>query len=243
MSWMKFSMLLCTGVLLVGLGAATARADDPPAPPRDRGDNWDNGPATSGPGAARRGPAARRPQPPRGDEGGAPDARPEAREPGGAGPESPDRGPRRPPRPGAGERDRPFPPEGPGGPEYGPPPPGGPMGDRPRPREDFESMKTRDPELYKAIQQDHELERQTHDLAEQYRQDSKDERVKIKEKLSEIVGKHFEVRQQLRTLEVKRLEQQVKQLHERIEQREKNRKEIIEKRLNELIGDDDREHF
>jgi uncharacterized protein YPO0396 len=87
------------------------------------------------------------------------------------------------------------------------------------------------------------LEGQTRELADQYRQASKDQRAKIKEKLTDIVGKHFEVRQTLRNLEVKRLEQQLKQLRDKIDQREKNRKDIVGKRVVELTSADDEEHF
>ena len=53
MSWLKFSIVLSTGVLIVGLCATAALSDDAP-PSRDRGDNWDSGPdlgalAESGP--------------------------------------------------------------------------------------------------------------------------------------------------------------------------------------------------
>ena len=131
-----------------------------------------------------------------------------------------------------------------GGPEGDrPQPPGPPPGYPPRGREDFESLKTKDPELFKAIQEDRDLERQTRDQADQYRRAGKDEQAKIKEKLVEIVNKHFEVRQQLRNLEVKRLEQQLKQLRDKIDQRAKNRKEIVEKRIIELTGADEGEHF
>ena len=105
---------------------------------------------------------------------------------------------------------------------------------------DFESLKTRDPELYEAMQDDRDLERQTRDLAAQF---SHSGEVKIKEKLAEIVDKHFAVRQQLRMLEVKRLEQQVKQLRDKIEQREKDRKVIVAKRISELVGPSEDEHF
>ncbi len=101
-----------------------------------------------------------------------------------------------------------------------------------------------DPELYKATQADRELESQSHVLAEQYRRaGSSDNKAKIKEDLVQIVNQHFEVRQQLRNLEVKRLEQQVKQLHDKIELRAKNRKDLIEKRMIELTGEDEGEHF
>jgi predicted nucleic acid-binding Zn-ribbon protein len=107
----------------------------------------------------------------------------------------------------------------------------------------IESIKARDPDLYKAMQEDRDLERQTRGLADQFRRADKDEQAKIKTKLAEVVDKHFAVRQQLRTLEVKRLEQQVKELRERIEQREKSRKDIVSKRITELTGTDEGEHF
>ncbi len=108
---------------------------------------------------------------------------------------------------------------------------------------DFQSLKTRDPELYKLMQEDRTLERQSRELSEQFRRTDKDDQGKIKEKLADVVDKHFAVRQQLRTLEVKRLEQQVKKLREKIDQREKSRNEIVSKRITELIGPEDDEHF
>ncbi len=104
-------------------------------------------------------------------------------------------------------------------------------------------MKTKDPEMFKAIQEDFDLERQTRDQATQYLRASKDEQAKIKAKLVETVNKHFEVRQQLRNLEVKHLEEQLKQLRDKIDQREKKRKELVEKRISELIGADEGERF
>jgi hypothetical protein len=234
MTLLKVSPPVCIGVLLAGLIASPAVSQDPEpqAPrPRDSGNGWDNGSVPGGP----QGPA--RPRLVRGDADGPP------------GP-PPDRGP----------PDRRGPPDGPGG-LLGPRgpgdigPPGGPGAPGPDgrgpgqppgrfgPPLDYESLKTRDPELYKAMQEDRDLERQTRDQAEQYRRADKQEQVKIKEKLTEIVNKHFAVRQQLRTLEVKRLEQQVKQLRERIELREKDRKDIVSKRVTELIKTDDRERF
>ena len=121
-------------------------------------------------------------------------------------------------------------------------PPGPPPGFAPAAR-GFRVPEGQDPELFKAMQEDCDLERQTRDLADQYHRASKDEQAKIKEKLAEIVNKHFEVRQQLRNLEVKRLDQQLKLLRDKIDQRAKNRKEIVAKRLVELTGADEGEHF
>ena len=93
------------------------------------------------------------------------------------------------------------------------------------------------------MKEDMELERQTRDQSQEYHHADKDDKAKIKEKLAELVDKHFEVRQKLRSLEVKRLEENLKQLREKVEQRSKNRKSIVEKRLAELVGPEDGEHF
>jgi hypothetical protein len=240
MSCLKYSIVFSAGALLAGLAASPAVAQDP-SPPRDSGSGWDNGPMPGGPRGPRGAEGPRRPRAAR-DEADAP-----------PGPPGMGDDPRRPGRRG--------PPDGPGGPEGrgGPRGPGGPGEDgSPRrgpdgggpggmgpmgPPMDFQSLKTRDPELYTAMQEDRNLERQTRGLAEQYRRTDKDDQAEIKAKLAEIVNKHFVVRQQLRTLEVKRLEQQVKQLREKIEQREKGRKDIVAKRVTELVGPDDEEQF
>jgi hypothetical protein len=236
MSLLSSSPPVCIGVLLAGLVASTAQSQETPSQqpqakngqPRDSSNGWDKGPAPGGP---------RRPRPLRGDVDGPPGPPPEGElrrggpPDGRGGPGGPGRGP------------------GPGGPEgrgpdgRGPEGPGGPPPGRFGPPMDFESLKTRDPELYNLTKEDRDLERQTRDQAEQYRHADKAEQAKIKEKLAEIVDKHFAVRQQLRTLEVKRLEQQVKQLRDRIDQREKERKDIVGKRIDELIETADRERF
>jgi hypothetical protein len=227
MTWMKFSVLLVPGFVLAGLQPTAVLSQDKPAA-KAQSDDWDRGPVSGG--------QAGRPKPPRDVQGG-PGGRPDD---GG--------GPRRPPR------DRPGPPDGPDGPQGGPgrpQGPGGPDGERrgpppgfpPRGHEGFESLKTTDPELYTAINEDRNLDRQACDQAELYRHAGKDERAKIKEKLTEIVGKHFEARQKLRILEVKRLEQQLTQLREKIDQREKSRKEIVDKRILQLTSPDPEDRF
>ncbi len=255
MSCLKYSIVLTAGALLAGLAASPAAAQDP-SPPRNSGSGWDNGPMPGGPPGPRGAEGPRHPREQLGDADGPP------------GPPDGNDDPRRggPPRHGD-DGDRHGPPDGPNGPggreggggPHGPGGPGGPGEEGPPrrgpegggpggmgpmdPRMDFQSLKTRDPELYKAMLEDRDLERQTRDLAEHYRRTDKDEQAKIKEKLAEIVNKHFAVRQQLRMLEVKRLEQQVKLLHDKIEQREKSRNDIVAKRITELIGPDDEERF
>ncbi len=209
----------------------------PPGPPRDGDDDRPPPPPGQGPGQGR-GPQADRGQPqgppPDGGQGGPMGPPPERRGPGFG-----DRQPQGPP-PEGGQGRQPMPPRGgPGQQPDGRQPMGPPGG----PRDDWQSMQKKDPEMFALVKQDMELERQTRELAMQYRQASKDERDKLKPQIEEVVGKHFDVRQQRRTLELKRMEQQLQQLRETIDRRGKARKEIVEKRVSELTGQGDEMGF
>jgi hypothetical protein len=130
------------------------------------------------------------------------------------------------PRPAAGwqpDSPPPFGPQGPGN--------GGPRG--------AVSEKT-DPEMYKLLKSENSLEQRIRKAAAQCRQASGKENVdKAKEELQKLVTQQFDVRQQRRALEVKRFEQQIKQLRETSERREKNRKQLIEKRVADLVGQEE----
>src|SRR5438067_2490224 len=121
MSKLKFFLLSCTGVLLVGLAASAALSQDPP--PRERGDGWDSGPTPGGPP---RGEGPRRPRAQRGDADGppGPPQMDEAR--GGDRPQPPRHDPRRAGPPRVGDGDRPPRPDGSGPDENGPRRPQGP---------------------------------------------------------------------------------------------------------------------
>jgi hypothetical protein len=241
MSLPKFTLAAVLGVMLAGLCSAAAPADNPPAKPDPAGPlAWDAPPFAPGMlreavgprdahfmGAPRDGDLDR-PPPPDGPNG-----------PG------PARG--KPPR--DSEFDRPPPPDGPDGPgpARGKPPRDGDL-DRPPspphwPHGDAESLRSGDPEMFKLIQADMELDRQSRDLAAQYQKASAEERGKLKGLVEQAVNKHFEVRQERRALELKRLEEELKRLHEAIERRAKARKEIVAKRLAELLGQADDMHF
>jgi hypothetical protein len=107
------------------------------------------------------------------------------------------------------------------------------------PHQDWRSIEKNDPEMFTLLRQDMDMERQTRELAMQYRQATKDDREKVKQQIEELVGKHFDVRQQRRALELKRLEQELGRLRETMERRSKARKEIVERRVSELTGQGD----
>ncbi|MCE5268973.1 MAG: hypothetical protein LLG00_13930 [Planctomycetaceae bacterium] len=143
--------------------------------------------------------------------------------------------------------------DGPGadrGQPMGPPPEGGPLMGGPRPEGqfpglpfgphgDWQSLEKKDPELFALLKKDMEMERKTRELVRDYRQASKDDRDKIKQQIEEQVAKHFDVRQQRRALELKRLEQELQGLREKMDRRSKAKKEIVDKRVSELTGQGD----
>lgn len=102
----------------------------------------------------------------------------------------------------------------------------------------LEEMKDYDPELYELEKSDMELNRETLDLADQFRRAPRDRRTDLRQPLVDAVGKHFDVRQARRELHLKRLTEELESLRASIEQRKKVRTEIIDRRVSELIGDE-----
>jgi hypothetical protein len=130
----------------------------------------------------------------------------------------------------------------PGGPMQGGPMPGGPGGGSgggmmPPPMM-LHEMQKQDPEMFKLIQEDMTLEHQARELATQYRHASGEDREKLKKQVVETVTKQFEVRQQRRSLELKRLEDELKRLRELVDRRAKAKKDLVQKRVADLIGPD-----
>lgn len=151
--------------------------------------------------------------------------------------------------PGPAPFDRPGPPERPDGqgPHEGPgrpPGPGEPPPGMPRwPHGDWQSMEQSDPEMFKLLQSDVALERKSRELAMQCRQAPEDQRAAIKQKLEAAVAEHFQARQQRRSLELKRLEEELKRLRESIDKRNASEKEIVGRRVSELLGTRDEPEF
>ena len=159
-----------------------------------------------------------------------------------------DRHPDGPPNPGnpLGPNPGPdsFDPSAPGGPQgngRGGPPgfrgqfsPGSPM-----PFRSFPGMSPNGPETEKLMRTDVALDRQSRELAEHFRGAAKDEQAEIKKKLAAVVTKQFEARQERRTLELKRLEDEIKRIRESIDKRNQGKEQIVDRRVSELLGQDD----
>jgi hypothetical protein len=148
--------------------------------------------------------------------------------------------------PGEGSREFPPGPRGertpPGdfGPAEGPPgfPRGGGRAGPPLPRLEMQRLEQEDPEMYTLIVQDEQLERDTLQAAGQLRRAPAGEREKLKKGLSDLVNKHFDVRQERRELQLKRMEEELKRLREAIAKRNEERQAIIDRRLSELVGEE-----
>jgi hypothetical protein len=93
--------------------------------------------------------------------------------------------------------------------------------------------------MYGLLKADSELDRQEREMAMRYRQAPREQREKILAAIHETVNKHFEVRQQRRAMELKRLETELQRLREAIQRREKARKELVQRRAAELVGRED----
>lgn len=216
------SIVLAAGLLFTNAAVCDDKPGQQPAVTTER---WDDGGPIASDLFAQAGPVP-------GDNIGPPGPRPAG-----------DDRPMPPPRgqgPGAGrmqgpppdrDNDRPGMGRGPGmgmGPGMNPNCPVGGMG----------GMRANDPEMLELFQKDGQLDRDAHHLAAQYQQAAGEKREKIQKELEELVNKQFDVRQQRRNLELKRLEDQLQRLRDAVSRREKVRKELVEKRVAELLGID-----
>jgi hypothetical protein len=238
---------LALGVMLFALrNANTCNAQQPPPPevnPDDQGD-WDApppGPRDKDlpPVVKRRPPGRRMEGPPR--EGIVPpperkrEGRPHGAPAGEMGPM--DRGGGPADRPRGGPQPYGLPPREEGARGYGGRGYGGYGGPRHfRPEE-------QDPEMFELGQKEHELEMKVGRLLEEFRRAEGEKKEEIKGVLRETVSQQFELRQQRRRLELKRLEEGLKHMRDVIERRDKARDQIINRHISELLGVEDELRF
>jgi hypothetical protein len=100
-----------------------------------------------------------------------------------------------------------------------------------------------DPEMLDLMRRDADFERNNQFLAERCRQAPEGDRQRLKDELRKEITAHFDVRQQKRQLQLKRIEEEVQRLREAIEKREARRDEIINRRLGELVGEESEPGF
>ncbi|MCD5397508.1 hypothetical protein LR003_01065 [candidate division NPL-UPA2 bacterium] len=116
----------------------------------------------------------------------------------------------------------------------------GRFGKRIRRRRFLEDLKKEDPERYEKVVHIKELERESRQLARKYREiNDPEEREIIRANLNNLLSEIFDLRQEERETETKRLERELKRLREKIIRRWENKEAIVNRRLKEMTGEVD----
>ena len=102
----------------------------------------------------------------------------------------------------------------------------------------LEELQQSDPVLFKFTLQDLAYTHRSFQLANQLRQPglSPDDQQNLREQLIRVVTEQFDLRQQIRQHELDLLTTKINDLKDQLEQREKQRQSIIQKRVDDLVG-------
>ena len=101
-------------------------------------------------------------------------------------------------------------------------------------------LKESDPERYEQKKKHHSLERQARQLAEKFQTSNNEkEKTKTKNDLTDVLSELFDLREKDREEEMKQLIQKLEHLRSVLAERKKKKKEIVERRLQEMIGERD----
>ena len=102
------------------------------------------------------------------------------------------------------------------------------------------SARHTDPEMFERIREQQRLEMQSHLLAEEFhRTDSEEARQRIREELREIIEQGFALSQEIREFEAAQIERELDKVRTMLEKRRQNKQIIIERRMHELLENDD----
>ncbi len=108
-------------------------------------------------------------------------------------------------------------------------------------------LKRDDPAVYDLRIRDLRLTRETRDLARRVRDangaDREDDADDLTEELEERVAEHFDVRQSLRERELERLRERLEAMEEELDERSDDRGDLIEERVDALVGEGDGPRF
>ena len=106
--------------------------------------------------------------------------------------------------------------------------------------ERLEDLKERDPERYEQKKKEQFLEQQSRQFAEKFRTSNDEkEKTKIKNDLLVVLSELFDLREKDREEEIKLLNEKLEQLKLVLAERKKKKKEIVDRRLQEMIGERD----
>jgi hypothetical protein len=101
-------------------------------------------------------------------------------------------------------------------------------------------LRETNPDEFKREKESRGLEFRSMDLSRRIREAGKGpEKEKLVKELTGIVGQDFELREKQRAEEAARIEQELKKIRSLLEERKKNRDLIIERRVKQLMGEED----
>jgi hypothetical protein len=97
-----------------------------------------------------------------------------------------------------------------------------------------------DPETRALNEQEQKIDQDVQRIVVQYKPAAdKETRAKLKKQLEDLTSQQFDVRQQSRELEIKRLETELTRIRESIQKRTENRDQIIKRRVAQLVHEED----
>lgn len=96
-----------------------------------------------------------------------------------------------------------------------------------------------DPEMFALSTKEIRYRRETRNLAKRYRSAEGQEVNKIYKQVENMVGEHFDVRQQMKELRLKRAEKELERLRKIVVDRSEARERLIKKQCDLLVGEHD----
>ncbi len=102
----------------------------------------------------------------------------------------------------------------------------------------LEDLKESDPERYEKVSAERNLDRQVRDLARQYKRETdSSEKSRLEGEILTLLQQQFDFRQIHRNEEIDRLEKRLAELKANNQDRVDNKDEIIQRRVEQLLGD------
>jgi hypothetical protein len=101
----------------------------------------------------------------------------------------------------------------------------------------LEELKEKDPERYDQRMEEKRLDEEARNLAKQYGEsDDESEKARLKDELKALLDRIFDYRQRNRQFEIEKLEKRLAELKESNQQRLDNKDEIVQRRLDQMLG-------
>lgn len=100
-------------------------------------------------------------------------------------------------------------------------------------------VKREEPEAYPKVKEMYELEIEAQRLSRAFSKASEEEQKEIKRELRKVLERNFEISQEVRELEAKRVEEELKEIRSLLEERQKHREIIIDRHMHTLLYGED----